>query len=222
MKRTSSAGRNNRISFVLLSLYHDHLHYSSPRSTFIMHNALAVLYSVLFLFGTWTSALFIPQFRLAPSKSTDPELANKCSFTLWHKQIHMSSTKYNFIQLNEIQDHANGMVIDIAALRTTTARNSYNAISNKIVFAVEGLLDNTNLTIRGEDGKNEVVCEHDGVFFSSDERKNSRDVWCVSEAWNNVIESGVGSRVRILKQYNVWMTLLTMFSGTQDTVRIPL
>jgi hypothetical protein len=161
-----------------------------------MHNALAVLYSVLFLFGTWTSALFLPQIRLAPSRPTNHKLANKCSFTLWHKQIHTLSTKYNFVQLNELQDHANSMIIDIAALRPLTARNSYNEISDKQVFAVEGLLDNTNLTIRGEDGKNEVMCEHDGVFFSSDERKNSRDAWCVSEAWNNIIESGVGSRVR--------------------------
>jgi hypothetical protein len=166
-----------------------------------MHNALAVLFSMSFFFSTWASALFLPQFRLAPSKPTHPELADKCSFTLWHKQIHTSSTRKNYIQLNELQDHTNGITIDIAALRPVTGRNSYAEISAKQVFAVEGLLDNTNLTIRGEDGKNEVRCEHDGVHFSSDEMKNSRDAWCVSGTWDNAInESGVGSRVRTSKQ----------------------
>jgi hypothetical protein len=167
-----------------------------------MHNALAVLYSIFFLFSTWASALFLPQFRLALSKPTNLDLADKCSFTLWHKQLHTASTKKNYIQLNELQDHTNGIIIDIAALRPATSRNSYSRISAKQVFAIEGLLDNTNLTIRGEDGKNEVTCEHDGVSFSSDERKNSQDAWCVSGAWDNVVESGVGSRVRYLEASN--------------------
>jgi hypothetical protein len=170
--------------------------------TFIMHNALAVLYSIFFLLNTCASALFLPQFRLAPSKPNHSELANKCSFTLWHKQLHTASTKKNYIQLNELQDHTNGIIIDIAALRPATSRNSYSRISAKQVFAIEGLLDNTNLTIRGEDGKNEVRCEHAGMSFSSDERKNSLDAWCVSGAWDNAVESSVGSRVRYLERPN--------------------
>ncbi|OAL05397.1 hypothetical protein IQ06DRAFT_265449 [Phaeosphaeriaceae sp. SRC1lsM3a] len=164
-----------------------------------MHNALAVLYSIFFLLSTSISALSVPQFRFSPYKPSDPALANKCTFSLWHKQIQTKSTKTNYIQLNELQDHANGIVIDIAALRPVAARNSYSLISERQVFAVEGLLDNTNLTIRGEDQSDEVRCEHNGVRFSSEERENSLEAYCKTGGWDTTIESGVGSRERQLQ-----------------------
>jgi hypothetical protein len=160
-----------------------------------MHNALAVLCSTVLVFTTCTSALSLPHFRLS-SKSTHPELANKCSFTIWHKQLCTGTTKTNYIQLNELEDHPNHITIDIAALRPVTARNSYAKISATQVFAVEGLLDSTDLTIRGEDGSDEVKFEHDGTSFYSDETKNAEDAWCTSGAWNNEDwQCGAGSRV---------------------------
>jgi hypothetical protein len=160
-----------------------------------MHNALAVLYSIFFLLSTSTSALFLPQFRLTPSKPSSLEIANKCTFNLWHKQILTASAKTNYIQLNEIQDNVNDITIDIAALRPITERNSYARICAHQVFAVEELLDYTNLTVRGYDNVDEVTFEHDGVGFSSDETKSSEDAWCVTGAWDNDVKSGVGSRV---------------------------
>lgn len=162
-----------------------------------MHNTLVVLCSIFFFFfSTSTSALFLPQFRLTPSKSSEPQLADKCTFSLWHKQILTASAKKNYIQLNEIQDNTNHITIDIAALRPTAERNSYSRICAHQVFAVEGLLDNTNLTIRGYDDVDEVTLEHNGVGFSSDKTKDAKQAWCVAGAWDNEVVSGVGSRVR--------------------------
>jgi hypothetical protein len=160
-----------------------------------MHNALAVLFSIFFISISTATALYLPQFRFTPHTPLNSELVNKCTFTLWHKQIQTNSARINYIQLNELQDHSNSITIDIAALRPTAARNSYSLVSERQVFAIEGLLDNTNLTIRGEDGSDEIRCEHDGVSFSSDEKKNGREAWCVGEAWNNDISSSPGSRV---------------------------
>ena len=159
-----------------------------------MHSALAVIFSTFSLLIP-TLALSVPQFRFIPYKSSDPALANKCTFSLWHKQLQTESTRKNYIQLNELQDHANGITIDIAALRPVAARNSYSLISEHQVFAIEGLLDYTNLTIRGEDGSDEVRCEHDGVRFGSDEERNGEEAYCMSGEWDNVLSSGVGSRV---------------------------
>jgi hypothetical protein len=172
-----------------------------------MHNALAVLYSIFFLFSSATSALFLPQFRL--SKASSPEIANKCTFNLWHKQLITTSTKTNYVQLNEIQDNTNGITIDIAALRPATERNSYTKISATQIFAVEGLLDNTSLTIVGGNGDDEILFEHDGLYFSSNVMKDSNDAWCVAGAWNNDVKSGLGSRVSLRKIS--WMEMvLTM------------
>jgi hypothetical protein len=158
-----------------------------------MHNALAVLYSIFFLFSSATSALFLPQFRL--SKPSSLEIADKCTFNLWHKQIIATSAKTNYVQLNEIRDNTNDITIDIAALRPATERNSYSKISATQSFAVQGLLDNSSLTIGEGNDEDEILFEHDGLYFSSDVMKNSDDAWCVAGAWDNDVKSGVGSRV---------------------------
>lgn len=160
-----------------------------------MYNTLAVLFSVSFLLSTSTFALSVPQIRFSPYKPSDPTLATKCTFSLWHKQLQTQDAKLNYIQLNELQDHANGISIDLAALRPVAARNSYSLISEHQVFAIEGLLDNTNLTIRGEDGSDEVRCEHDGVRFGSEEESNGDEAYCRSGEWSNVLSTGLGSRV---------------------------
>jgi hypothetical protein len=175
-QRSNSQAESPYYSFILYFLYTP----SSATTKFsipsAMHNTLAILYSIFFI--TSTTALFLPQFRYTPQIPSNPALANKCTFTLWHKQLHTPTTKTNYIQLNELRDHTNGITIDVAALRHVMPRNSYALISEKLVFAIEGLPDNTNLTVRGEDGSDVVRCEHDGVRFSSDERGSGKDAWC--------------------------------------------
>jgi hypothetical protein len=172
-----------------------------------MHNMLAVIYSIyLIFFSTCTTALFLPQFRFTPHTPSNPALANKCTFTLWHKQLHTPATKTNYIRLNELQDHTNGITIDVAALRHA---DGYSLISEKQVFAIEGLPDNTNLTIRGEDGSDIVRCEHDGVRFTSDERENGKDAWCDTGAWITEVGSGVGSRVSCCSRQSECENVLT-------------
>jgi hypothetical protein len=85
-------------------------------------------------------------------------------------------------------------VSDILESILATAYNSYCRILAKQAFAVEGLLDGTNLTIKGEDGNDEVRCENDGILFSTDKSKN--DAWCISGPWDNDIEIWTGLRVR--------------------------
>ncbi|KAF1921452.1 hypothetical protein BDU57DRAFT_437438 [Ampelomyces quisqualis] len=163
-----------------------------------MYNALAVLFSIfsISISSSIATALYLlPQFRFTPHTQPNTDLVNKCTFTLWHKQVQTNSARINYIQLNELQDHSNNITIDIAALRPVTARNSYSLISERQAFAIEGLLDNTNLTIRGSDGSDEIRCEHDGVSFTSDDNKLRKDAWCASEAWNDVGTSP-GSRLQ--------------------------
>lgn len=166
-----------------------------------MHNALAVMLSVLF-FASSASALYFPQFHLTKSPSLEAkhsEVANKCTFTLSHKQLCTATAKTNYIQINEIEDHSNDLTIDIAALRDIAARNSYSKISTQQVFAIANLLDDNVLVVRGDgaDGDN-LLFEYDGTLFSSGVGKTNKDAWCVAEAWNNADwECGKGSRVSI-------------------------
>jgi hypothetical protein len=186
-----------------------------------MHNALAVLCSALFFFfSTSTSALFLPQFRLSPSKPTSSDVANKCTFNLWHKQLITTDAKTNYVQLNEIKDNTNGIVIDIAALRPATERNSYSRICAHQVFAVEGLLDNTNLTISGYDDVDEVTFAHDGVAFSSEESRSSKNASCIVGAWDNVV-SVVGSRVSLDLSSSV-LNDTKHHVGKEATMRFPM
>jgi hypothetical protein len=160
-----------------------------------MHNLntlVVMLSSVFFLFTACTSAFYLPQSRLP---ATQLDLANKCSFNVYHKQLCPSTTtsKQNYIQINTLIDHANHITIDIAALRPVAARNSYARLSATQVFAIEGLLGNTNLTVRGEDGSDEVLFEHDGTTWSSDKGSEAS---CVSGAWDvEDWQCGAGSRV---------------------------
>ncbi|KAH8725860.1 hypothetical protein GQ44DRAFT_726596 [Phaeosphaeriaceae sp. PMI808] len=150
-----------------------------------MHNLQVVVSSILLFASSLTDALFLPQFRLYSSqKSLSASLADKCTFTVWHKQLCQDSTKSNYVQINEIQDHANNITIDVAALRPVTARNSYTKLSATQVFAIQGLLDNGNLTVRGENNDDDIKFEYNDVTFSSNPDANGKSAWCVSEAWN--------------------------------------
>jgi hypothetical protein len=160
-----------------------------------MHNfnTLAVLLlSIFVFFTTCTAALFLPQFRLL---TTQPDLANKCSFNIYHKQLCPSTTssKQNYIQINTLIDHANYITLNIAALRPVAARNSYVRISETQVFTIEGLLGNMNLTVRGEDRRDEVLFEHNGTTWLSNV---GSEAWCVPGAWDvEDWQCGAGSRV---------------------------
>jgi hypothetical protein len=151
-----------------------------------MHSVLVFL--VLLFLDTLSSTIFLPQSPVHPG------LANKCTFMLWHRQMLNATAKTNYIQLHEIQDHTNNIVIDFLVLVPVDTRNSYFRISEKQVFVVEGLLDSANLTIRGEDGSDEVRFEYDGVWFSS--VRGTKDAWCSTEGWDNNVESRPSSRVR--------------------------
>jgi hypothetical protein len=161
-----------------------------------MHNTLAVLFStILFFFTTSTSSLYIPQ----PHRPQNPlvqSTSNICTFTLFHKQLchHNTRVPINYIQFNTLVDHANSLTIDIAALRPAAAHNSYSKINEHQVFAIEGLLDDRNLTIRGSDGSAEVRFESAGLGWSS--TRGNGVARCVVEEWDvKDWGCGVGSRV---------------------------
>jgi hypothetical protein len=163
-----------------------------------MHNLAAFLFLIPLL-GTMTPALFLPPW------STPQELAKKCTFTLWHKQV-LTATKTNYIQLNQIYDHTNSIVIDVVDFIPVTAHNSYSRISATQTFAVEGLLDSTNLTIKGEDGSDEVRCEHDGIWFSTG--KSKKEAWCIPEPWDNNMGIWSGTRVRLRLLGLLWVLIV--------------
>jgi hypothetical protein len=148
---------------------------------------LAAFSLTIFHLSISISALFLPQ------KLVLPEIAKECTFMLWHKQI-INLTKTNYIQLHQIYDNTNNVVIDVLESIPITAHNSYFRISATQVFAVEGLLDGTNLTIKGEDGSDEVRCENDGILFSTD--KSMKDALCIPGPWDIDTEIWTGSRVK--------------------------
>ncbi|KAA8611967.1 hypothetical protein TUN199_01299 [Pyrenophora tritici-repentis] len=161
-----------------------------------MHNALTALASVFFLVSS-TNALYFPRFRLSSTKALHHDLTNKCTFTLWHKQLCTASRKTNYIQIFEIEDHANNLTINIAELQPAVSRNSYTKISASDVFAIKGLLDDKSLAIGASQfNDDEVLFQNDEILFSS-ASKNSEEAWCVTGEWD--IESwgcGEGSRQR--------------------------
>jgi hypothetical protein len=67
-------------------------------------------------------------------------------------------------------------------------------VSAKQVLAIEGLLDDTNLTIYGTDGEDALVFESDGVTWATEggSRSVRPEAWCNTGLWT---ESGKGSRV---------------------------
>jgi hypothetical protein len=170
-----------------------------PGQPFNMHNALAVLLSVFFIASS-TAALHIPQSPLsAASIPAHRDLTNKCTFTLGHKQLCAASKRTNYIQMNEIEDHANNISIDVAALRPAASHNSYVKISANEMFAVEGLLDGKSLVMGASDQhEDELWFANDDVWFSSSE-ESGEEAWCVAGEWNNGDwECGKGSRVSLV------------------------
>ncbi|KAF1847120.1 uncharacterized protein K460DRAFT_278615 [Cucurbitaria berberidis CBS 394.84] len=174
-----------------------------------MHNALAILHSIFFIVSS-TGARVVPPHQ-SPSLLSPTTLHDKCTFTLWHKQLYNPSSRstssssssnapprskaINYIQINTLTDHANGLIIDIAHLRPTAAFHSYSKISQNQVFAIEGLLDGTNMTVRAPDSSissssdDELRFESDGVSWTSAddhvEDKERREAWCEVGEWDS-------------------------------------
>ncbi|KAF1943766.1 hypothetical protein EJ02DRAFT_432926 [Clathrospora elynae] len=148
-----------------------------------MHdNALAVWLPIFFLSFTST-ARYLPPYPPHPSLSSRSvfSLDDKCTFTLYHKQL----SKLNYIQLNTLRDHPNDLTIDLSQLRPRTEHNSYAKISGKQVFTVEGLLDNANLTIRGEDGSDVVEFKNGELSWTTERMAEGGEAWCDVGEWDN-------------------------------------
>ncbi|RMZ71183.1 hypothetical protein GMOD_00005701 [Pyrenophora seminiperda CCB06] len=168
-------------------------------------NALAAI-SSLFLFISSTGARVIPTqpppHVLRRGAATTPALLDdKCTFILFQKQVLTATSsnsqgRINYIQVNNIIDHTNDIVIDVAAQRPQAEHNSYVKVNERSVFAVEGLLDGASLIIHGSDGEDELKLESGGWNWStglatSEDEKTM--AWCQAGEW---AEAGNGSRER--------------------------
>ena len=180
-----------------------------------MHtNTFAILSSVLFLATSSCTARVVPPQppRILPRSDAQSllstsatSLADKCTFTLFHKQLitaaraeSTSKGKINYIQIDSLEDHANGITIDIASSRPRAERNSYAKVSAKQVLTIAGLLGDTSLTIYGTDGEDALVFESDGVSWATEggSKRVRPEAWCNSGIW---AESGKGSRERTME-----------------------
>jgi hypothetical protein len=176
-----------------------------------MHtNTFAVLSSVLLLAPSLCVARIVPPQppRILPRRDAQSllstparSLADKCTFTLFHKQLitaaepaSASEGKINYVQVDVLEDHVNGITIDVASSRPRTEHNSYVKVSANQIFDIEGLLYDTNLTIHGTDGEDALVFESDGLKWATEggNKKPRPEAWCNTGVW---VESGKGSRV---------------------------
>jgi hypothetical protein len=147
---------------------------------------LSLFFSTLILTSPTCARVVPPQppyplsRRALNTPSPSPSIEHKCTFSLFHKQVH----NVNYIQLNTLVDHANDITIDLAQLRPRTEHNSYAKVSSKRVFTVEGLLDDANLTVRGEDGSGVLRFESVGLVWTSG--SSGKDAWCEAEEWDDI------------------------------------
>ena len=118
----------------------------------------------------------------ATSTHTTPNLADKCTFVLWHRQQDAAS----YIQLNTILDRANDITIDIASQRRATSHNSYTSIDQQHAFAVTGLLDDSSLSI-SYSKQYELVFEAGAFKWTSRDAYSKKDgsetAWCNASVW---------------------------------------
>lgn len=118
----------------------------------------------------------------ATSSHTTPNLADKCTFVLWHRQQDAAS----YIQLNTILDRANDITIDIASQRRATSHNSYTSIDQQHAFAVTGLLDDSSLSI-SYSKQDELVFEAGAFRWTSRDAYSKKDgsetAWCNALVW---------------------------------------
>ncbi|CAA9959718.1 hypothetical protein PTMSG1_03127 [Pyrenophora teres f. maculata] len=171
-------------------------------------NVLTALTTLILLASPPTTARVIPPLPPhifprttpnTPAQSPPLSLNDKCTFTLFHKQLHTpSQTQINYIQLNTLTDHTNALTIDIAAQRPPAERNSYVKVGQHDVFALRGLFDDASLRIWGKAGSDELKLgsgrwEWSTARAEEDEEGDGIVAWCNAEEWN---EGGNGSRER--------------------------
>lgn len=143
------------------------------------------MFLVLLLgFSTLAASYILP----SPSFTSDAPFLNspndQCTFKLFHRQHH----SLNYIQINALTDHANDIVVDIAALRPAAAFNSYTRVAEDQVFAIMGLLDDEQLTIKGKDGSDTLEFSvGEWEWTSRDMRNEVVGRWCEVGAWRGDI-----------------------------------
>lgn len=138
----------------------------------------------------------------ATSSHTTPNLADKCTFVLWHRQQDAAS----YIQLNTILDRANDITIDIASQRRATSHNSYTSIDQQHAFAVTGLLDDSSLSI-SYSKQDELVFEAGAFRWTSRDAYSKKDgsetAWCNASVWEGSGKRRVSPRSRAARNCRV-------------------
>ncbi|EMD65075.1 hypothetical protein COCSADRAFT_116445 [Bipolaris sorokiniana ND90Pr] len=129
-----------------------------------------------------------------------PSIQDQCTFTLYHKQISANPRK-NYIYLPTLTDHANNIVIDIAATRPAQERNSYTRLSVTRKYAVKGLLGGETLTISARDGGDGLGFEMGDLRWEAEGKEGGveemeGEVGCRVGEW---VESGLINRERKLE-----------------------
>ena len=220
-----------------IRFYHSVLHLSIYSSTscnyspsFYFLSPYFTMYKALAAFLCASASLLSLPVRAAPVSAAAAHglatLDETCTFTLWHKQLHPfpagpKRRKQNYIQINSLLDHANDMAIDIALLRGPVAFNSYSRVATSAVFAIEGLLDETNLVVAGEDGSDTLRFSSQGRSWTVDgERDAQPEAWCEVGDWDVAIDEGkfVGTRVCFLSFF-LSLSRSFFFSLSLDAIR---
>ncbi|KAI8932129.1 hypothetical protein NX059_011013 [Plenodomus lindquistii] len=171
-----------------------------------LHSMLALL-SLSTILALSTSALLPPQPRLPshpralappqiPIPSPSPTLDDKCTFILYQR-THPSTPDSTYIRIDTLTDHTNALTIDLALLRPREAFNSYARVSNTRVFTIAGLLDESELTIRGGEQWGSLVFESGGLVWGSESVEGGEgEAWCSAGKWSEGGE--MQSRERIM------------------------
>ena len=144
---------------------------------------------------TLATAYVLPS--AAPSTKSQLSLEYTCTFTLLHRQ----QSSFNYIQLNEIVDHANEITIDVASQRPDTTFNSYTRLDSSHAFAVAGLLDEERMTITSN-GDDVLSFEVGEVRWDTAESRNGEG--CSAGEWAHSGRNRVSSNVLVRKM--VWLT----------------
>jgi hypothetical protein len=145
-----------------------------------------------------------PHPHILPRSATPAasSLQEKCTFTLWHKQLSGSSPTKNYVYLPKLIDHTNNLVIDITAAKPAQEHNSYTRVSETQKYSIAGLLDDDALTISAHDGSDVLVFETQRLRWEAGAEKvvtEGAEAWCQVQEW---VESGLANRVSLHSHSN--------------------
>ncbi|KNG52477.1 hypothetical protein DDE82_006327 [Stemphylium lycopersici] len=188
-----------------------------------MHNTALVSTLLLPLLIASTTARVIPllpphpyilprsDISIQPAQallSSSSSLDNKCTFTLWHKQISSTTSqstpsaevkdRTNYIYLPILTDHTNSLTISITERKPLQEHNSYTHVSSTRAYSITGLLDDDALTISAREGDDALVFDMDDLRWVAggigEENVSEDEAWCQVGGW---AESGSrGNRER--------------------------